>query len=104
MLKRRPKRRYLLIVQAEYSSDPITAIRKRFSELYGTIAAENAALRLVEQVENEFIIRCARDQLDNVLVAIALVDPPAITIDMSGTIKQLRRRMQNSYWEGRHSP
>ena len=104
MLKRRPKRRYLLIVQAEYSSDPITAIRKRFSELYGTIAAENAALRLVEQVENEFIIRCARDQLDNVLVAIALVDPPAITIDMSGTIKQLRRRMQNSYWQGRHSP
>ena len=104
MLKRRPKRRYLLIVQAEYSSDPITAIRKRFSELYGTIAAENAALRLVEQRENEFIIRCAREQLDNVLVAIALIDPPAITIDMSGTIKQLRRRRHYSYWEGRHSP
>jgi RNase P/RNase MRP subunit POP5 len=103
MLKRRPKLRYLLIVQADKSSDSITAIRKRFSELYGTIAAENAALRLVEKKENEFIIRCARDQLDNVLVAIALIDPPAITIDMSGTIKQLRRRRQNSYWEGRHS-
>ena len=97
MLKRRPKRRYLLIVQADNSSDPIIAIRKRFSELYGTIAAENAALRLVEQRDNEFIIRCAREQLDNVLVAIALIDPPAITIDMSGTIKQLRRRRQNSY-------
>ena len=103
MLKRRPKLRYLLIVQADKSSDTIAAIRKRFSELYGTIAAENAALRLVEKRENEFIIRCARDQLDNVLVAIALIDPPAITIDMSGTIKQLRRRRQNSYWEGRHS-
>ena len=103
MLKRRHKRRYLLIVLVGKSSDPITAIRKRFSELYGTIAAENAALRLVEQRENEFIIRCAREQLDNVLVAIALIDPPAITIDMSGTIKQLRKRRQYSYWEGRHS-
>jgi RNase P/RNase MRP subunit POP5 len=104
MLKRRPKRRYLLIVQADKSSDPITAIRKRFSELYGTVAAENAALRLVEQRENEFIIRCATEQLDDVLVAIALIDPPAITIDMSGTIKQLRKRRQYSSWEGRHSP
>ena len=104
MLKRRPKRRYLLIVQADKSSDPTTAIRKRFSELYGTVAAENAALRLVEQRENEFIIRCAREQLDNVLVAIALIDPPAITIDMSGTIKQLRKRRQYSYWKDRHSP
>lgn len=104
MLKRRTKRRYLLIVQDDKPSDPITAIRKRFSELYGTIAAEDAVLRLVEKRENEFIIRCAKEQLDNVLVAIALIDPPAITIDMSGTIKQLRRRRQNSYWEGRHSP
>ena len=98
MLKRRPKRRYLLIVQADYPGDPITAIRKRFSELYGTIAAENAALRLVDQRENEFIIRCATEQLENVLVAIALIDPPAVTIDMSGTIKRLRRRRQYSVW------
>jgi RNase P/RNase MRP subunit POP5 len=97
MLKRRPKRRYLLIVQADYSNDPITALRKRFSELYGTIAAEKAALRLIEQRENEVIIRCATDQLENVLVAIALIDPPAVTIDMSGTIKRLRRRRQNFF-------
>ncbi len=96
MLKRRPKRRYLAIVQADKSSDPIAAIRKRFSELFGTIATENAALRLVEQRGNEFIIRCASDQLENMLVAIALVDPPILTIDMSGTIKQLRKRRQYS--------
>ena len=104
MLKRRPRRRYLLIVQADTSSDPLAAIRKRFSELYGTIAAEKAALRLIEQRENEVIIRCATDQLENVLVAIALIDPPAVTIDMSGTIKRLRRRRQNFFWEGSHSP
>jgi len=104
MLKRRPKRRYLLIAQADKSSDPITAIRKRFSELYGTIAAENAVLRLVEQRENEFIIRCATEQLDKVLVAIALINPPAITIDLSGTMKQLRSRTQYFHGEGRNLP
>jgi RNase P/RNase MRP subunit POP5 len=103
MLKRRPKRRYLSIVPADKSSDPVTAIKKRFSELFGTIATEKATLKLVEQRGNEFIIRCAKDQLENVLVAITLVDPPIITIDMSGTIKQLRRRRQYSYWEGSQS-
>ena len=99
MLKRRPKRRYLSIVQADISSDPVAAIKKRFSELFGTIATEKAALRLIEHRENEFIIRCSTEQLENVLVAIALTDPPVITIDMSGTLKQLRRRRQYSYWK-----
>jgi RNase P/RNase MRP subunit POP5 len=99
MLKRRPKRRYLTVVQADVSSDPVVPIKKRFSELFGTIATENAALRLIEHRENEFIIRCAIEQLENVLVAIALTDPPVITIDMSGTLKQLRGRRQYSYWK-----
>lgn len=104
MLKRRPKRRYLSIVQADISGDPVAAIKKRFSELFGTIATENAALRLIEHREKEFIIRCATEQLENVLVAIALSDPPVITIDMSGTLKQLRRRRQYSYWKVNQTP
>jgi RNase P/RNase MRP subunit POP5 len=103
MLKRRPKRRYLSVVQADISGDPVVAIKKRFAELFGTIATENAALRLIEHRENEFIIRCATEQLENVLVAIALTDPPVITIDMSGTLKQLRGRKQYSYWKVNHS-
>jgi RNase P/RNase MRP subunit POP5 len=99
MLKRRPKRRYLSVVQADKSSDPLVAIKKRFSELFGTIATEKAALRLIEHRENEFIIKCAIEQLENVLVAIALTDPPVITINMSGTLKQLRRLRQYSYWK-----
>lgn len=99
MLKRRPKRRYLSVVQAGKSGDPVAAIKKRFSELFGTIATENAALRLIEHRENEFIIKCATEQLEKVLVAIALTDPPVITIDMSGTLKQLRKRRQYSYWK-----
>ena len=92
MLKRRPKRRYLSIRHADETIDSANAIIKRFSELFGSIAAEKAAIRLVRQSGDESIIRCRLDQLENLLVAIALVDPPAVTIDMSGTIKQLRRR------------
>ena len=91
MLKRRSKRRYLSLVQADGSSDPADAIKKRFSELFGT----KAAIRLVEQSGNGFIIRCATEQLEKILVAIALTDPPVVTIDMSGTIRQLRRRRRN---------
>src|ERR687898_716249 len=96
MLKRRSKRRYLSIMHAGESSNSVNAITKRFSELFGTIAAEKAAIRLVQQGANESIISCRLEQLENVLVAITLIDPPVLTIDMSGSIRQLRRRRQYS--------
>ena len=92
MLKRRSKRRYLSIMHAGECSDSVNAITKRFSELFGTIAAEKAAIRLVQQGANESIIKCRLDELENVLVAITLVEPPVVTIAMSGSIRQLRRR------------
>jgi RNase P/RNase MRP subunit POP5 len=95
MLKRRDKRRYLSIVHAGESSDSfVNAIIKRFSELFGSIATERAAIRLVQQEANESIIKCRLEQLENVLVTITLIDPPVVTIGMSGSIRQLRRRMQ----------
>jgi RNase P/RNase MRP subunit POP5 len=98
MLKRRSKRRYLSITHASRSSNSVSAITKRCSELFGTIAAEKAAIRLVQEGANESIIKCRLDALENVLVAISLVDPPAVTIALSGSIRQLRRRrgQQNS--------
>ncbi len=96
MLKRRPKRRYLSIMHAGESSDSVNAITKRFSELFGTIAAEKAAIRLVQQGANESIMKCRLEELENVLVAITLVDPPVVTIGMSGSIRQLRRRRWQS--------
>jgi RNase P/RNase MRP subunit POP5 len=92
MLKRRSKRRYLSIMHTGESSDSVNAIRKRFSELFGSINAEKAAIRLVQQSGNESIIRCRLEQLDNLLVAITLIDPPVVTVGMSGTIRQLRSR------------
>ena len=94
MLKRRSKRRYLSIKHAGEPGDSVNAIIKRFSELFGSIAAEKAAIRLVQQGANESIIKCRLEQLENVLVAITLIDPPVVTIAMSGSIRQLRRRRQ----------
>lgn len=94
MLKRRSKRRYLSIMHAGQSSNSVNAITRRFSELFGTIAAEKAAIRLVQQGANESIIKCRLEQIENVLVAITLIDPPVVTIAMSGSIRQLRRRRQ----------
>jgi RNase P/RNase MRP subunit POP5 len=98
MLKRRPKRRYLSVAQDSESADLANIIKKRFCELFGTIATERAAIAVVEQRENEFItiIKCNLEKLDEVLVAIALIDPPAVTVAMSGSIKQLRNRTKNS--------
>jgi RNase P/RNase MRP subunit POP5 len=92
MLKRRPKRRYLSIKHAGQSRDSVNAIIKRCSELFGSIAVEKAAIRLVQEGEKESIIKCRLEHIENVLVAITLIDPPAVTAGMSGTIKQLRSR------------
>jgi RNase P/RNase MRP subunit POP5 len=92
MLKRRSKRRYLSIIHAGESSASVNAITKRFCELFGTIAAEKAAIRLVRQGANESIIKCKLDELERVLVAITLIDPPVVTIAMSGSIRQLQRQ------------
>jgi RNase P/RNase MRP subunit POP5 len=94
MLKRRSKRRYLCIMHADESSNSVNAITKRFTELFGTIAAQKAAIGLVQQGINESIIKCRLEQLENVLVAITLTDPPVVTIAMSGSLRQLRRRRQ----------
>jgi RNase P/RNase MRP subunit POP5 len=94
MLKRRPKQRYLCIMHAGKPSNSINEITKRFSELFGTIAVERAAIRLVRQGINESIIKCRLEQLQNVLVAITMSDPPVVTLAMSGSIRQLQRRRQ----------
>jgi RNase P/RNase MRP subunit POP5 len=94
MLKRRAKRRYLSIIHAGESSASVSAITKRFCELFGTIAAEKAAISLVRQGANESIIKCRLDELEKVLVAITLMDPPMVTIAMSGSIRQLQRQRQ----------
>jgi RNase P/RNase MRP subunit POP5 len=92
MLKRRSKRRYVTIMHDGKANDSVNAIIKRFCELFGSIATEKAAIRLVRSNANQTIIKCRLEELDNVLVAITLTDPPAVTLDMSGSIKRLQHR------------
>jgi RNase P/RNase MRP subunit POP5 len=96
MLKRRYKRRYVTIMHDGGTNDALNAITKRFCELFGSIATEKAAIRLVRSNADQAIIRCRLQELDNLLVAIALTDPPAVTMDMSGSIKRLWLRKGNA--------
>jgi len=92
MLKRRAKRRYLSILHGGQAGDAVNTITKRCSELFGSVGTEKAAIRLVKSEDDTTIIKCRLDQLDNVLIAIALADSPVVTMDMSGSVKRLQRR------------
>ena len=109
VLRRKDKHRYLLLyVNDEIFNEivthfqdtdnkdirkSITILRKRFSELFGTIELEKASINIV--FENNLcppkflIIKCKLASMDNILCAIALSYPPLTTIKISGTIKKL---------------
>jgi RNase P/RNase MRP subunit POP5 len=105
VLRRKDKHRYLLLyLNDEISSHfkdtsnkdikSITIIRRRFSELFGTIALEKASIKVIFENNNLclppfLIIKCKLESMDNVLCAIALSYPPLTTIKISGTIKKL---------------
>ncbi len=93
MLNRRAKRRYLSVIHMGPANEAVNAITKRCSDLFGSIATEKAAIRLVRSESNVTIIKCRLEQLDNVLAAIALSNPQVVARDMSGSIKQLRSRL-----------
>jgi RNase P/RNase MRP subunit POP5 len=80
-------------MHAGQASDAVNAITKRCSELFGSIAAEKAAIRLVRSENGVATIKCRLERLDDVLVSIALTYPPVIALDMSGTMKRLKRRL-----------
>ena len=109
VLRRKDKHRYLLlyvndeifneIVTHFQNTDnkdirkSITILRKRFSELFGTIELEKASINIVfvnnMGPPNFLIIKCKLASMDNILCAIALSYPPLTTIKISGTIKKL---------------
>jgi RNase P/RNase MRP subunit POP5 len=75
------------------ANDAVSMIVKRCSELFGSISTEKAAIRLVKSVDNTTIIKCRLDQLENVLVTIALTAEPIVTLNMSGSMKRLLRKL-----------
>lgn len=91
MLRRRAKRRYLSILHGGQATDAVDLITKRCSELFGSVSAEQASIRLVRSGDVT-VIKCRLAQLDHVLAAIALSNPPVLSLGMSGSVKQLLQR------------
>ncbi len=91
MLRRRAKRRYLSIMHSGQAVDAVNSIEKRHTELFGSISTERAGIRLMRSDSSMAIIKCRLEQLDSVLTAIALADPPIVTLGNSGSIRQLTK-------------
>ena len=68
-------------------------IKKRFSELFGSIEFEKASINLIYKqnfsLKNSFIIKCNLKSIDKVLFALSCCNPPLTTIKISGTLKKL---------------
>ena len=68
-------------------------IKKRFSEIFGSIEFEKASINLVYiqnfSLRNGFIIRCNLKSVDKVLFVLSCCNPPLTTIKISGTLKKL---------------
>jgi RNase P/RNase MRP subunit POP5 len=66
----------------------------RFSELFGHVTFAKAGLRLISsnETEGEMIIRCNLSEIHELLVSIALTNPPMVALDISGSVSRLRNR------------
>ena len=84
----------------------VKLILKRYSELFGSIESQNSALKSIRSFlingNNILILSCKLESLDNILLTMVFMDPPLITLDISGTVKRLKGRLdtlrkQNGY-------
>jgi RNase P/RNase MRP subunit POP5 len=75
------------------ADDAVNLIVKRHAELFGSIATARAGIRLMRSGGSTAIIKCRLEQVDSVFTAIALADPPAVTLGNSGSIKQLLTKL-----------
>ena len=102
MLKRRSKRRYIAVrcdkfVKTDngngiYNSGFALSLTRRVAELYGFIVAQQSSIRDIGNTV--FVIRCNLNFLPVVLSAIPLMNPPALVLLISGTIKRLRMNFE----------
>ncbi len=90
MLRRKAKKRYLAILGPAGATE---VLQKRHAELFGQIKSSQAAIKELKSEQDTRIIRCSLDCADSVLAAIAFCNPPMVALDMSGTIKRLKRRL-----------
>lgn len=105
MLNRRSKRRYIAVrcdkfVKADngngiYNSGFALSLTRRVAELYGFIVAQKSSIRDIGNNGNTiFVIRCNLNFLPIVLSAIPLLNPPALVLLISGTVRRLRMNLK----------
>jgi len=95
-LNRKGRKRYVLVLPTEQGSKAFESLTRRSRELFGHVEMHRAGLALIRSDDNVMIVRCGLDQLDKLLVSIALTDPPMVALDMSASARRLRRRHSES--------
>lgn len=77
---------------------------KRLNELCGSIDFHKANVRIIDvnTVPKKFlVIKCKLDYVDNVLLSLYFTNYPILVLPISGTIKQLKKRVREfSSYEG----
>ncbi len=69
----------------------------RLMELYGSIDFHKSNVRIVnvDAVSKKFlIVKCKLEYVDNVLLSMYFTNYPIVILPISGTIKQLKKRIQ----------
>lgn len=92
VLRRKAKKRYLSIMHAGRDLDALDSLSNRCVELFGHVVLERAGLRLIKSYDDVMILRCRLEQLHPILICIALSDPPMVSLDLSGSLRRLRKR------------
>ncbi|MDQ6723227.1 MAG: Rpp14/Pop5 family protein [Thermoproteota archaeon] len=96
------KFRYACIYLHKYEnslmfSDFISDLNMRLIGLYGSIDYHKSGIRIVNvnSMPPKFvIIKCRLEYINNVLLAINFINYPLLILPVSGTIKQLKKRIQ----------
>ena len=97
MLRRKPKRRYLLIWHATIKdTEAVEILRRRCAELFGHVTVEKAFLRQMRSFGDRILLSVNLSELHPVLVSISLCHPPMVVLDMSGSLRQLEQRIHQS--------
>ncbi len=77
-------------------SDLTRDFYKRFIGLYGSVIFYKSNIRIIDVVAipSKFvIIKCRLDYIDNVLLSLYFANYPIMILPISGTIKQLKKRI-----------
>ena len=103
MLKRRYKRRYIGIICRLAVADLdrrslFKLILERNSELFGHVFNEISNVKLARQEYSRLtIISCRTESLDELLVSLTFMKPALLVVDVSGSIKKLKKRWASEF-------